>query len=621
MALCGFGKTLAVEGEKHRVKCNIVAPMAASKLTENILPKEVLKILTVEKVAPFVAYLCHDSCTENGSVFEIAGGYASKLRWERSEGLYTPTGDLECAYSTIVGQHAKIFDYSQCHHPNSMYDIDWVAKAKHSASLKCTTFSKGNSELRNQVIIVTGSASGLGKAYALFLASLGAKIVAVDLDSKNLEKVVGQISKNGGQAVAFQGNILKPSPIIAFALESYGTIHCLINNAGILRDKSFKNMTEDQWNIVLDVHLKGTFSMCKAVWPQFVKQKYGRIINTSSAVGLYGNFGQANYSSAKAGIIGISKTLALEGKKSNIHVNVIAPNAGTPMTENIFGADVARMLKPEFISPFVAFLSGPSCSYNGQVIEVGSGWAAGVRIQATRGLLVSDLKLASIQSKWKQIVDFDSGSKRPESADAIVRTLMSMPAKETARQSNEASLVVSSKFKYTLKDVILYNIGIGFKHDEPRYTYENAPLEMFPTFLILPPFVSLMSMNFGKYLVDFSLAKLLHAEQFLQIFSLPESKAGALTTSTRVVETIKKQSGTILTFRSISKVDDNVISISETRTFHRSSSPALDIKGPVEIEKYKFIPNLKPDFEFSEQIPTDQALLYRLSGDLNPLHM
>ena len=162
-------------------------------------------------------------------------------------------------------------------------------------------------------------------------------------------------------------------------------MHIIVNNAGVLRDTSFSKQTPEQWDIVLKVHLYGTRNICKAAWPLMNKQKYGRIVNVTSVNGLYGQFGQSNYSSAKLGIVGFTKTLALEGAKKDIKVNVIAPGAGTAMTATVMPKNIVDAWKPELVCPIVAFLSHEECPCTGSIFESGGGWVAMVKLKRTQG--------------------------------------------------------------------------------------------------------------------------------------------------------------------------------------------------------------------------------------------
>lgn len=177
----------------------------------------------------------------------------------------------------------------------------------------------------------------------MLFARLGASVVVNDV--VNPDHTVGEILKAGGKAAGSKHSVEDGDAVIGAALKAFGTVHVVINNAGILRDKSFAAMTDQQWDQVMAVHLNGTYKVTKAAWPIFLKQKYGRIVNTTSSSGIYGNFGQANYATAKLAILGFSRALAREGAKYNILVNVIAPNAGTAMTATVF-PEVCRTRGP-----------------------------------------------------------------------------------------------------------------------------------------------------------------------------------------------------------------------------------------------------------------------------------
>ncbi|RMJ09301.1 Peroxisomal hydratase-dehydrogenase-epimerase [Fusarium kuroshium] len=195
-----------------------------------------------------------------------------------------------------------------------------------------------------QVAVVTGAGSGLGKAYAKLLASRGARVVVNDLGgslrgdgstSKAADTVVAELIAAGGKAVANYNSVEDGAQIIQTAIRAFGRIDILINNAGILRDVSFKNMTDQDWDLVNAVHVRGAYKTTHAAWPYFKKQQYGRVIMTSSAAGLYGNFGQCNYSAAKSAMIGFGETLTKEGAKYNILTNIIAPVAASRMTATV----------------------------------------------------------------------------------------------------------------------------------------------------------------------------------------------------------------------------------------------------------------------------------------------
>ncbi|MEN9823117.1 MAG: hypothetical protein RLZ04_1543, partial [Actinomycetota bacterium] len=219
-----------------------------------------------------------------------------------------------------------------------------------------------------KVVIITGAGGGLGRQHALLMASRGALVVVNDLggaidgsgsDKGAAERVVDEIKAIGGEAVADTNSVATPEGgkgIVQTALDAFGRVDVVINNAGILRDKAFHNMEPDLLNPVIDVHLKGAFNVTQPAWVVMREQGYGRIVSTSSAAGIFGNFGQTNYGAAKMGLVGFTRVLAVEGAKYNIKANAIAPLALTRMTENLMGA-LGDKLDPALVSPLVAYLA------------------------------------------------------------------------------------------------------------------------------------------------------------------------------------------------------------------------------------------------------------------------
>lgn len=242
-------------------------------------------------------------------------------------------------------------------------------------------------DFKDRVAVVTGAGGGLGRQHALLLAERGAAVVVNDLGgsvdgtgaaASAADGVVEEIQAKGGAAVAEYSSVATPeggSAIIQKALDEFGRIDIVINNAGILRDKAFHNMEVDQITAVLDVHLRGAFFVTQAAWPHLREQGYGRVVMTSSASGVIGNFGQSNYGAAKMGMVGMVNVLKLEGAKYNIKVNAIAPIAVTRMTEELLGAFgiTADQFGPELVSPAVAYLASEACELTGEVWSVGGG--------------------------------------------------------------------------------------------------------------------------------------------------------------------------------------------------------------------------------------------------------
>jgi NAD(P)-dependent dehydrogenase (short-subunit alcohol dehydrogenase family) len=269
-----------------------------------------------------------------------------------------------------------------------------------------------------KVAVITGAGGGLGRQHALLLASRGALIVVNDLggavdgggsDASAAQKVVDEIRAAGGEAVANHDSVSTPEggeSIIKTAIDAYGRVDIVINNAGILRDKTFHNMTSEFVDPVIDVHLKGAFNVTRPAWIHMREQGYGRVISTSSAAGIFGNFGQANYGAAKMGLVGFTRVLAAEGAKYNIKSNVIAPLALTRMTENLMGA-IGDKLDPSLVTPIVAWLAHEDCDVSGEIYSVGGGRVARVFIGETQGFYKQGLTLEDVRDNWTQIRDTD----------------------------------------------------------------------------------------------------------------------------------------------------------------------------------------------------------------------
>ena len=270
-----------------------------------------------------------------------------------------------------------------------------------------------------KVAIITGAGGGLGRQHALLLASRGALVVVNDLggaldgsgsDKGAAQKVVDEIVALGGVAVADTNSVSTPEggvAIVKSAVDAYGRVDIVINNAGILRDKSFHNLTPDLMNPVFDVHLKGAFHVTQPAFVLMREQGYGRIISTSSAAGVFGNFGQANYGAAKMGLVGFMRVLAVEGAKYNIKANSIAPLALTRMTESLFSGAMADKLQPGLISPIVAFLAHEDCPVSGEVYSVGGGRVARVFIGETPGYFNANLTMEDVRNNFDQIRNED----------------------------------------------------------------------------------------------------------------------------------------------------------------------------------------------------------------------
>ena len=271
----------------------------------------------------------------------------------------------------------------------------------------------------DKVAIVTGAGGGLGRCHALELARRGAKVVVNDLgasmdgsggSSEAANDVVKEIEAMGGEAIANGSSVTDDAGVkkmIDDTMNKWGRIDILIANAGILRDKSFSKMTMEDIQLVVDVHLMGSFKPIKAAWDIMKGQEYGRIVVTTSSTGLYGNFGQANYGAAKLGLVGLVNTLKIEGAKNNIKINAVCPVAATRMTEGLMSPEVLEQLKPEYVTPGVMNLVKEDAP-TGMILSAGAGVFSMAEIVETKGAFVGQgdaLTAEAVAAKWDQITD------------------------------------------------------------------------------------------------------------------------------------------------------------------------------------------------------------------------
>ncbi len=250
----------------------------------------------------------------------------------------------------------------------------------------------------DRVAIVTGAGEGIGRAYALDLALRGACVVVNDIGQihdhgRTAERVADEIKGAGGRAVANFDSVSSMAGgqhIVDAAMDHFGRVDILINNAGILRDRSFMKMTEQEWDEVIKVHLKGAFCVTQPAVKIMKENAYGRIVFTASSSGMYGNFGQSNYGAAKMGVIGIMNTLKLETSRYNIKINTVAPNADTGMTRGVFPDEVARRIKPEFNTPLVTWLCSEQNRDSGMIFTMSAGWFARSAMVSGKGVCIGD---------------------------------------------------------------------------------------------------------------------------------------------------------------------------------------------------------------------------------------
>ena len=663
----GFTETLAKEGLKYNIIANCIAPIAASRMTETVMPPDMLEQLKPDWVVPLVAVLVHpNNTTETGSIFEVGGGHMAKLRWERAKGALLKT-DASLTPGALLKKWSNVSDFSEPSYPIGPANfMELLEEAQ-----KLGPNEKGEDlDFTGKVVLITGAGGGLGRSYALLFAKLGASVVVNDL--VNPDTVVQEIVRAGGKATGNKASAEDGDAVVKAAIDAYGRIDIVINNAGILRDKAFNNMDDALWDQVIAVHLRGTYKITKAAWPYFLKQKYGRVVNTTSTSGIYGNFGQANYAAAvshlpkhtpgykhhadvatpqKLGILGFSRAIAREGAKYNIYVNTIAPNAGTNMTRSIMPEEMVQAFKPDYVAPLVVLLCSDKVPDppTGGLFEVGSGWVARTRWQRSGGVgFPVDVRLTpeAVAQAFDKIIDFDDGrADHPEdSQDGLKSIMKNMSHKSSGsgkpsspgkvNQENLDNIAAAkkakgegSKFVYDDKDVILYNLGVGAKRADLPLVFEGDDhFQALPTFGVIPGFGAQTPYNMDDLVPNFSPMMLLHGEQYLEIRSFPIPTAAKLVSYPQLVEVVDKGSAAVLV-SGTTTVDESTgkeLFYNESTVFIRGAggfggAAKGTSRGAATASNKP--PARAPDAVVDEKTHPEQAALYRLNGDRNPLHI
>ncbi|KAK3939816.1 peroxisomal hydratase-dehydrogenase-epimerase [Diplogelasinospora grovesii] len=646
LAMVGFTETLAKEGVKYNIISNVIAPIAASRMTETVMPPDMLALMKPEWVVPLVAVLVHKNNTsENGSIFEVGGGHIAKLRWERSSGQLLKCDDTYTP-GAVLKKWNQVCDFSKPQYPSGPNDF----LALLEDSMKMGPNDKGEKlDFSGRVALVTGGGAGIGRAYCLAFARHGAAVVVNDL--VNPDDVVNEIKKMGGKAVGAKFSAEDGDAVVKAAIDAFGRIDIVVNNAGILRDKAFTNMDDSLWDPVMNVHARGTYKVTKAAWPYFLKQKYGRVLNTTSTSGIYGNFGQANYSAAKCAILGFSRAIALEGAKYNIFVNTIAPNAGTAMTKTILPDELVQAFKPDYIAPLVLALCSDKVPTNptGGLYEVGSGWCGQTRWQRTGGHgFPVDVPLTpeEVVKHWKDIVTFDSRADHPQkTSDSLEKIMANMENRSSGegksggaksggnqyldaiQKAMKAEVARGSEFRYTERDIALYNLGIGAKRTDLRYVFEGSEdFQAIPTFGVIPPFDAELPYSMDEIVPNFSPMMLLHGEQYLEIRKWPIPTNARLISKGKLLEVVDKGNAAIVRngVTTVNAETGEDLFYNEMTVFLRGCGGFGGQKKPADrgaSTAPNTPPKRMPDVIVEEKTTEEQAAIYRLSGDYNPLHI
>ncbi|MBT3217604.1 MAG: SDR family NAD(P)-dependent oxidoreductase [Proteobacteria bacterium] len=506
------------------------------------------------------------------------------------------------------------------------------------------------SELRfdGKVVIVTGAGNGLGKAYALLFGSRGAKVVVNDLggaaigggeSSAVADQVVAEIIEAGGDAVANYDSVVDGEKIVQTAIDKWGRIDVVVNNAGILRDRSFAKVTAKDWDLVYQVHVFGAFKVTHAAWPYMREQKYGRIIMTSSAAGIYGNFGQTNYGMAKLGLAGFANTLSLEGQKRNIYTNVIAPLAASRLTEGIIPDSLFDALQPELVAPLVTWLCHEDCEETGGIFEVGGGYFGKLRWERSLGKMFRigrAVRPEDIKGTWDAITGFENASHPKtinESMGPIVDNIQAGPS----LGGNEFIDVDEAmgyeyppvKSKYDQRDAAIYALGVGAAEDATDdkalqlvYEKHGKGFHVLPSYGVVPVINAILEQAQKGVMapgMNWGLDRLLHGEQYTEVL-YPMPPKAKLTHYSRIADIFDKGKGAVVVTETITKDEEgNEMVRNRFTAFVRGAGGWGGDRGPS--AKKNVPPERAPDQVTKQVISGNQALLYRLSGDWNPLHV
>uniref|UniRef100_A0A4W3JD91 Hydroxysteroid (17-beta) dehydrogenase 4 n=1 Tax=Callorhinchus milii TaxID=7868 RepID=A0A4W3JD91_CALMI len=434
--------------------------------------------------------------------------------------------------------------------------------------------------------------------------------------SSAADKVVEEIRAKGGKAVANYGIVLH-------------LFYNFLDVFRILRDRSFGRTSDLDWDLIHRVHLRGSFKITRAAWNHMKNQKFGRIIMTASAAGIYGNFGQGNYSAAKLGLLGLSNTLAIEGLKYNIHCNTIAPTAGSRMTQTVMPQDLLDSLKPEYVAPLVLWLCHESCQENGSLFEVGAGWIGKLRWERTLGAILRQknqpMTPEAVRDNWERICNFENATKpqsTKDSIDILYEVLTKLDAEQEVSSNPTNGILPTSSsgidpvaigqkitapgmYSYTNLQPILYALGVGMTTKDPKhlmFLFEgHEKFSCLPTFGVIPAQFVIFGGGFASVPgLNLDFTRVLHGEQYLELYK-PLPTSGNIFLSLHICFSVYTYNGGDL----ICYNQFTLFVVGAGGFGGKRTSDKAKVNVSIQVPEFSLL----------------QAALYRLSGDWNPLHI
>ena len=291
-------------------------------------------------------------------------------------------------------------------------------------------------DFEGKTILITGSTRGIGFAYAQYFAALGANLIINGMNEKNLEEALEKLQSSDGKICGIACPVEQGENIVQYALNEFRDIDVVINNAGIIQDARFQNLSLEAWDTIYKNHLEAAFRISRAIWPHFASKGGGNILFTASSAGIFGHFGQSNYSAAKAGIIGLAKTLAIEGKPLNIKVNTICPGAYTDMTSSLMAESLQQQLHPDKVSPVAAWLCHDECPDSGEVVETAAGWIAKVRHEYSEVGIYGNFSIETIKEIWPEVSAFKNKLTYPHKVSDSSKSIIEHANKSLEKPTN-----------------------------------------------------------------------------------------------------------------------------------------------------------------------------------------